>query len=189
MNRVHNGIYICVANNGIPPAANATFQIEVQCKYVLNGIYVQIHNHIFYRMRLWINWSLCKMHKRYSMNSFDRKANANACTFSQTTNNNIDKKKIILDCSRRFFFLVSFLIVPPLIRVRNQYLYAFEGGSVSLECEVSTLFSSTNHFVLHFNFLVGKSIPFWQRAQQTSLKTIIDRKKRTFQSQQKLVLQ
>ncbi|XP_055319441.1 uncharacterized protein LOC129577050 [Sitodiplosis mosellana] len=55
VNRVHNGIYVCVANNGIPPAANATFQIEVH--------------------------------------------------------------------------------FPPLIRVRNQYLYAFEGGSVSLECE------------------------------------------------------
>ncbi|XP_031630325.1 uncharacterized protein LOC116345246 [Contarinia nasturtii] len=55
VNRVHNGIYVCVANNGIPPSANATFQVEVH--------------------------------------------------------------------------------FPPLIRVRNQYLYAFEGGSVSLECE------------------------------------------------------
>lgn len=34
VNRVHNGIYVCEANNGIPPKANATFQIEVHCKYI-----------------------------------------------------------------------------------------------------------------------------------------------------------
>lgn len=33
VNRVHMGAYQCVADNGIPPTANATFDIEVHCKY------------------------------------------------------------------------------------------------------------------------------------------------------------
>lgn len=31
VNRVHMGAYQCYADNGIPPAANATFNIEVHC--------------------------------------------------------------------------------------------------------------------------------------------------------------
>lgn len=30
--RTHMGIYRCFADNGIPPAANATFNLEVQCE-------------------------------------------------------------------------------------------------------------------------------------------------------------
>lgn len=33
INRVHMGTYKCFADNGIPPTANATFNIEVQCEY------------------------------------------------------------------------------------------------------------------------------------------------------------
>lgn len=28
------GAYQCLADNGVPPAANATFTIEVHCKYI-----------------------------------------------------------------------------------------------------------------------------------------------------------
>lgn len=31
INRVHMGAYQCYADNGVPPAANATFTIEVHC--------------------------------------------------------------------------------------------------------------------------------------------------------------
>lgn len=33
--RAHMGLYRCFADNGIPPAANATFNIEVQCESIL----------------------------------------------------------------------------------------------------------------------------------------------------------
>lgn len=33
INRDHMGQYQCVADNGVPPAANQTFQVEVHCKY------------------------------------------------------------------------------------------------------------------------------------------------------------
>lgn len=83
-----------------------------------------------------------------------------------------------------FFILFSFLlIVPPLIRVRNQYLYAFEGGSVSLECEVRLGFSgdlSINHFVLHFNFLVGNQLVFLAKCTINTENPIkFERKKNT----------
>lgn len=32
INRVHMGIYTCIANNGIPPSVNQTFQIDVYCE-------------------------------------------------------------------------------------------------------------------------------------------------------------
>lgn len=32
VNRVHMGAYQCVADNGIPPIANATFYVEVHCE-------------------------------------------------------------------------------------------------------------------------------------------------------------
>lgn len=31
------GQYQCVADNGVPPAANQTFQVEVHCKYTLRS--------------------------------------------------------------------------------------------------------------------------------------------------------
>lgn len=34
INRVHMGAYQCMADNGVPPAANATFLLEVHCKYI-----------------------------------------------------------------------------------------------------------------------------------------------------------
>jgi hypothetical protein len=33
ISRGHMGIYNCVADNGVPPAANQTFNLEVHCKY------------------------------------------------------------------------------------------------------------------------------------------------------------
>jgi hypothetical protein len=33
ISRSHMGIYNCIANNGVPPAANQTFNVEVHCKY------------------------------------------------------------------------------------------------------------------------------------------------------------
>jgi len=33
INRGHMGIYNCIADNGVPPAANQTFNLEVHCKY------------------------------------------------------------------------------------------------------------------------------------------------------------
>lgn len=33
INRVHMGAYQCSADNGVPPSANATFLLEVHCKY------------------------------------------------------------------------------------------------------------------------------------------------------------
>lgn len=38
INRVHMGAYQCVANNGIPPAASAIFNVEVHCKPYLCSI-------------------------------------------------------------------------------------------------------------------------------------------------------
>lgn len=35
VNREHMGLYICIADNGIPPSKNQTFQIDIHCKYVL----------------------------------------------------------------------------------------------------------------------------------------------------------
>lgn len=35
INRVHMGAYQCFADNGVPVAANATFYVEVHCKYML----------------------------------------------------------------------------------------------------------------------------------------------------------
>lgn len=32
VNRVHMGAYQCIADNGIPPAANATYHVEVHCE-------------------------------------------------------------------------------------------------------------------------------------------------------------
>lgn len=32
VNRVHMGAYQCIADNGIPPAANATYNVEVHCE-------------------------------------------------------------------------------------------------------------------------------------------------------------
>lgn len=34
INRDHMGAYQCVANNGIPPAASFTFNLEVHCTCV-----------------------------------------------------------------------------------------------------------------------------------------------------------
>lgn len=34
------GAYQCLANNGIPPTANQTFEIEVRCKYTYFVTYV-----------------------------------------------------------------------------------------------------------------------------------------------------
>lgn len=31
VNRVHMGAYQCIADNGIPPAVNATYNVEVHC--------------------------------------------------------------------------------------------------------------------------------------------------------------
>lgn len=33
VNRVHMGTYRCIADNGIPPIANQTFQVDVYCEY------------------------------------------------------------------------------------------------------------------------------------------------------------
>lgn len=33
VNRVHMGTYRCIADNGIPPAANQTYQVDVYCEY------------------------------------------------------------------------------------------------------------------------------------------------------------
>lgn len=33
INRVHMGAYRCIADNGIPPVANQTFQLDVYCKF------------------------------------------------------------------------------------------------------------------------------------------------------------
>ena len=32
INRVHTGKYVCIAENGIPPNAQHSFQVEVNCK-------------------------------------------------------------------------------------------------------------------------------------------------------------
>lgn len=32
VNRVHMGMYRCIADNGIPPIANQTFQVDVYCE-------------------------------------------------------------------------------------------------------------------------------------------------------------
>lgn len=32
VNRVHMGMYRCIADNGIPPVANQTFQLDVYCE-------------------------------------------------------------------------------------------------------------------------------------------------------------
>ena len=32
INRQHMGVYMCIADNGIPPPANQTFVLEVYCK-------------------------------------------------------------------------------------------------------------------------------------------------------------
>jgi hypothetical protein len=44
INRGHMGIYNCIADNGVPPAANRTFNLEVHCKYwfIKNTITVAI---------------------------------------------------------------------------------------------------------------------------------------------------
>lgn len=81
------GAYQCYADNGIPPAANATFYVEVHCMFFILNAYIEIDIH-------------------------------------------------------------SYFIVAPLVLVRNQYLYASEGGSVSLECEVS--------FVYYFKLFIAK---------------------------------
>lgn len=75
-------------------------------------------------------------------------------------------------CNGCFFLSLSFFpnreLVPPLIRVRNQYLYAFEGGSVSLECEVSALhFYDLYQLVLNYNTLIRNQIR-WCWAWKTS---------------------
>lgn len=117
-----------------------------------------IHNHIFNQIRLWINWSLAICIAIF--NKFSRwKANANDCTKSSfnlffapfrmhETNTNYNNNKKLFSS-----IFVWFLIVPPLIRVRNQYLYAFEGGSVSLECEVSK--SASFHSFEHKSFCIA----------------------------------
>lgn len=33
VNRVHMGTYRCIADNGLPPVANQTFQVDVYCEY------------------------------------------------------------------------------------------------------------------------------------------------------------
>lgn len=33
INRDHMGIYVCTADNGVPPQATQTFSLEVHCEY------------------------------------------------------------------------------------------------------------------------------------------------------------
>lgn len=35
VSREHTGDYICTASNGIPPSANQTIKLQVQCKYTV----------------------------------------------------------------------------------------------------------------------------------------------------------
>lgn len=35
VNRAHMGTYLCIADNGVPPQANQTFNLEVYCKSVV----------------------------------------------------------------------------------------------------------------------------------------------------------
>lgn len=70
----------------------------------------------------------------------------------------IYKKKCQFRSFHSIFFsslLICHLLnaVPPLIRVRNQYLYAFEGGSVSLECEVGWKYVLFHFFSFNIWFL------------------------------------
>jgi hypothetical protein len=32
INRVHTGVYVCIADNGIPPVAKHRFNVEVHCE-------------------------------------------------------------------------------------------------------------------------------------------------------------
>lgn len=38
VNRVHMGQYKCLADNGIPPQASQTFNLEVYCKFNNNNL-------------------------------------------------------------------------------------------------------------------------------------------------------
>ena len=37
VSREHTGDYICIADNGIPPNANHTIKLQVQCKYSITA--------------------------------------------------------------------------------------------------------------------------------------------------------
>lgn len=56
VNRIHMGVYECIADNGIPPQANQTFLLEVHCKFQLK--------HIFSSLRLFMCLSFSFLKKR-----------------------------------------------------------------------------------------------------------------------------
>lgn len=46
VHRSHMGVYKCVADNGIPPPTNSTYQINVYCElffYLKENLYMLIH--------------------------------------------------------------------------------------------------------------------------------------------------
>lgn len=51
INRVHMGAYQCLADNGIPPPANQTFNIEVQCMYLELSCEQEFHHFICNTLR------------------------------------------------------------------------------------------------------------------------------------------
>lgn len=51
ISRQHMGAYMCIADNGIPPAANQTFVLEVQCKLK------KTQKHLIFFQRLSIRFS------------------------------------------------------------------------------------------------------------------------------------
>lgn len=118
-----------------------------------------LNNHISSQTSLWINWN--RFAKCQSIfNKFI------VWKWMQI----FDKKKVLLFFRQHpfftnffpaqcFFFPFFVQTVPPLIRVRNQYLYAFEGGSVSLECEVSVLQFLLLNFHYELQYYVSQSNP------------------------------
>lgn len=60
INRVHMGAYQCLADNGVPVAANATFYIEVHCElaFVHSTLYVCICTYVLICIRYWFRYNL-----------------------------------------------------------------------------------------------------------------------------------